>query len=77
VTSWTPSLWKASLHHATLKTMMLFFPTSWLQSCLHKLQKKQVSIMHQAWLSYSPFHPKIIIQCSPWAYWYPQQNWKP
>jgi hypothetical protein len=35
-TSWTPSLWKTSLNCTTLKTVMPFLPTSWLQSCVRE-----------------------------------------
>jgi hypothetical protein len=33
-TSWTPSQWKASLHHDALKKLVPFLPVSCLQSCL-------------------------------------------
>jgi hypothetical protein len=68
VTSWTLSLWKASLccteqHH--------FSPTAGSKPACVKLQKIQVSIVHHMQLPYPAPHPRKIIQCNPWVDWTP------
>jgi hypothetical protein len=73
--SWTLDCGKASLHHAALKKVVLFLPTSWLQAACMKLQNKQVSITHHVQLPYPPTGKIILF--SPWALNpFPQQNWK-
>jgi hypothetical protein len=49
-TSWTLSLWKVSLCHATLKQQHHLYPPGGYKAASVKLQKIQVSITHDVWL---------------------------